>query len=73
MNVVSPGPTETKAILAADDATARTIRPIINATPVSRRMGTLEVIAYAAVFLCEDRARWMNGVHLRANGGHLME
>lgn len=69
VNAVSPGPTETEGFLAAGEDMMKVLRPIIDATPVEKRLGSPDEIAYAVAFLCEERARWINGEHLCANGG----
>lgn len=69
VNAVSPGPTATEGFLAAGEDMMKVLRPIIAATPVEKRLGSPDEIAYAVAFLCEERARWINGEHLCANGG----
>lgn len=73
VNTVSPGITETPGILGLGEDIIKSIQPAIDSTPVEARMGAPEEIAYAVGFLCEERARWMNGVYLRANGGLYIE
>ena len=69
VNSVSPGPTRTEGFAAAGEEVMRLLQPTINATPVASRMAETSEIAYAVAFLCEERARWINGLHLHANGG----
>lgn len=69
VNVVSPGPTRTEGFLAAGEQAMKVLGPTIESTPVAKRMGEPEEIAYAVGFLCEERARWVNGEHLYVNGG----
>ncbi|KAF4950879.1 hypothetical protein FSARC_13079 [Fusarium sarcochroum] len=69
VNAVSPGPTETEGFLAAGEEAMRVLQPTIDATPAGQRMGRPEEIAFAVGFLCDDRASWVNGVHLAVNGG----
>ncbi|OJD34921.1 uncharacterized protein BKCO1_200001 [Diplodia corticola] len=69
VNAVSPGPTATEGFLAAGEEAMRVLRPTIDATPAGRRMADPAEIAYAVAFLCEERARWVNGEHLFACGG----
>lgn len=69
VNAVSPGPTMTEGFAAAGDEAMKVLQPTIDATPAGKRMGDPSEIAYAVGFLCEDRARWINGEHLFANGG----
>ena len=69
VNAVSPGPTKTEGFLAAGEEAMRFLQPTIDATPAAKRMGSPEEIAFAVGFLCEERASWVNGVHLAVNGG----
>ncbi|KAL4963282.1 SDR family NAD(P)-dependent oxidoreductase [Aspergillus stella-maris] len=69
VNSVSPGPTMTEGFAAAAEEQMKILQPIIDQTPVGPRMAQPEEIAYAVAFLCEERARWINGVHLVASGG----
>ncbi|KAJ5662249.1 uncharacterized protein N7477_009865 [Penicillium maclennaniae] len=69
VNAVSPGPTLTEGFAAAGEEQMKILQPIIDQTPVGPRMGQPEEIAYAVAFLCEERARWVNGAHIIASGG----
>ncbi|KAJ0416727.1 hypothetical protein BJY00DRAFT_325983 [Aspergillus carlsbadensis] len=69
VNAVSPGPTMTEGFAAAGEEQMKVLEPIIDQTPVGPRMAQPDEIAYAVGFLCEDRARWINGAHLIASGG----
>ncbi|KAI9732322.1 MAG: hypothetical protein M1834_001529 [Cirrosporium novae-zelandiae] len=69
VNAVSPGPTRTQGFAAAGEEMMKILRPTIENTPAGARMGEPEEIAYAVGFLCEERARWVNGEHLFVNGG----
>ncbi|KAJ5832618.1 hypothetical protein N7474_000929 [Penicillium riverlandense] len=69
VNAVSPGPTKTEGFAAAGDEQMKILQPIIDQTPVGSRMAEPEEIAFAVAFLCEERARWVNGAHLIASGG----
>ncbi|KAJ5702188.1 hypothetical protein N7488_009736 [Penicillium malachiteum] len=69
VNAVSPGPTMTEGFAAAGEEQMKILQPIIDQTPVGPRMGQPDEIAYAVAFLCEERARWVNGAHLIASGG----
>ncbi|KAF5600900.1 3-oxoacyl-reductase [Fusarium pseudoanthophilum] len=69
VNAVSPGPTKTEGFMAAGEEAMRILQPTIDATPAGKRMGTPEEIAFAVGFLCDERASWVNGVHLHVNGG----
>ena len=69
VNSLSPGPTLTDGFAAAGAEQMTILQPIIDQTPVGARMAQPEEIAYAVAFLCEERARWINGVNLVASGG----
>ncbi|KAL2844817.1 hypothetical protein BJY01DRAFT_235153 [Aspergillus pseudoustus] len=69
VNSLSPGPTMTEGFAAAGEEQMRILQPIIDQTPVGPRMAQPDEIAYGVAFLCEDRARWINGAHLIASGG----
>lgn len=69
VNAVSPGPTRTEGFAAAGEEVMKILQPTIDAIPAAARMGEASEVAYAVAFLCEERARWINGVHLHANGG----
>lgn len=69
VNAVSPGPTMTEGFKAAGPEVMKLLQPTIDATPVGKRMGDPSEIAFAVGFLCEERARWINGEHLMACGG----
>ena len=64
-NVLSPGPTETPLVeLQPPDAIAR-----IAATIPMGRMGTVEEIAKAALFLASDDSSFVTGIELFVDGG----
>ncbi|KAJ6094748.1 hypothetical protein N7467_002261 [Penicillium canescens] len=69
VNAVSPGPTKTEGFAAAGEEQMKILQPIIDQTPVGPRMAAPEEIAFAVGFLCEERARWINGSHIIASGG----
>ncbi|PYH91158.1 NAD(P)-binding protein [Aspergillus ellipticus CBS 707.79] len=69
VNAVSPGPTKTEGFAAAGEEQMRILQPIIDQTPVGPRMAEPDEIAFAVAFLCEERARWINGAHIVASGG----
>ncbi|KAI1616162.1 hypothetical protein EDD36DRAFT_124988 [Exophiala viscosa] len=69
VNAVSPGPTMTEGFLAAGPDAMKVLQPTIDSIPVAARMAEPSEIAYAVGFLCDGRSRWINGVHLHANGG----
>ena len=69
VNAVSPGPTRTEGFADAGEEVMKILQPVINQTPVGPRMAETSEIAYAVAILCEEKARWINGTHLMANGG----
>lgn len=71
VNAVSPGPTRTRALegALADEEISGMFKPFIDLTPAGSRLGEPEEIAYAVGMLCDEKARWINGVHLFACGG----
>jgi NAD(P)-dependent dehydrogenase (short-subunit alcohol dehydrogenase family) len=73
VNAVSPGPTRTEGFAAAGEEVMKILQPTIDAIPVASRMAESSEIAYAVATLCDERARWINGVHLHANGGLVID
>lgn len=73
VNAVSPGPTMTEGFAAAGPEFMRAMQPVMDQTPVGARVARPEEIAYAVGFLCEPRASWINGLHLVASGGLLID
>ena len=69
VNAVSPGPVATQGFAAAGDEAMKVLGRTIETTPVEKRLGAPEEIAFAVAFLCEEKARWVNGEHLFVNGG----
>lgn len=69
VNSVSPGPTKTEGFLDAGPEMMKVLQPVIDQTPVAPRMGETSEIAFAVAMLSEERASWMNGVHLVVSGG----
>jgi NAD(P)-dependent dehydrogenase (short-subunit alcohol dehydrogenase family) len=69
VNSVSPGPTRTEGFAAAGEEVMKILQPTIDAIPVAARMAESSEIAFAVACLCEERARWINGLHMHANGG----
>ena len=59
----------TEGFAAAGDEQMKILQPIIDQTPVGARMADPSEIAFAVAFLCEERARWINGTHIVASGG----
>lgn len=73
VNSISPGPTRTEGFAAAGKEAMIVLQPTIDKTPVAARMGNPEEIAYAVASLADDKACWINGVHLHVNGGLYIE
>ncbi|KAL1884784.1 hypothetical protein Plec18167_002376 [Paecilomyces lecythidis] len=69
VNAVSPGPTKTAGFADAGEEQMKILQPTIDQTPAGARMGEPSEIAYAVAFLCEERARWVNGEHMVVCGG----
>lgn len=69
VNAVSPGPTKTAGFADAGEEQMKILQPTIDATPAGARLGDPSEIAHAVAFLCEDRARWVNGEHMFVCGG----
>lgn len=69
VNVVSPGvinsPPVQEILASGPD---NPLGPVINSTAF-RRPGEPEDIAYAALYLLSDEARWVSGAHLVVDGG----
>lgn len=59
----------TEGFAKAGKKAMKILQPIIDSTPVAKRLGDPSEIAYAVAFLCEERARWVNGEHMIVNGG----
>lgn len=69
VNAVSPGPTMTEGFAQAGEEFMKLMQPVLDQTPVGKRMARPEEIAFAVGFLCEPRASWINGLNLTASGG----
>jgi NAD(P)-dependent dehydrogenase (short-subunit alcohol dehydrogenase family) len=68
VNAIAPGPTDTLATRELPDGIIDMILPML---PLSR-LGAPSEIADAALFLCSDAAKWITGVILNVDGGHMM-
>ena len=68
VNAIAPGPIETEMAKFAHDAATRAAYNYL--VPMSR-YGTPEEIADAALFLCSDESRYVNGHTLNVDGGFL--
>ena len=66
VNAVAPGPTETELFFRGKDQ--RTIDQMKEACPAGR-LGLVEDIVPAVLFLCRPDAAWVNGQTIRVNGG----
>lgn len=73
VNAVSPGSTKTRALDEALADQPGAIQAMCDMTPVENRLGQPEEIAYAVGFLCEERARWVNGEHMIVSGGMFID
>lgn len=73
VNSVSPGPNKTKGFEEAGEEAMMVLQPTIDKTPVAARMENPAEIAYAFASLADDKACWINGVHLHVNGGLYIE
>jgi 3-oxoacyl-[acyl-carrier protein] reductase len=67
VNVLSPGATETEGVRAAQDL--KTFKDYaVSRTPLGR-MGTVDDIASAALFLASEDSGWITGEELLVGGG----
>jgi len=66
VNAIAPGPTATELFYQGKDEP--TLKRIASFAPMNR-IGTPEEVADAAVMLCTEAGRWINGQILRVNGG----
>ncbi len=69
VNAVAPGPVRTEML---EDAGEEAIQQVSGALPVGR-VGKLEEIAEAVVWLCSDAASFVNGHTLVIDGGFLAQ
>lgn len=68
VNVVAPGPIET-GMLNRFTGTAERKAGLVGGVPL-KRVGTPDEIAQAVVFLASDRASFITGATLSADGGN---
>lgn len=70
-NSVSVGATATEATQAALDSFGpEVLEEQISVFTTEKRMGEVEDVAFVIAFLASEEARWINGAHIAANGGH---
>jgi len=50
-----------------------TVQQMLTQIPCGARLVEPDEIAYAVGMLCEDKARFMNGLHVHVNGGIFMD
>jgi 7-alpha-hydroxysteroid dehydrogenase len=70
INAIAPGATRTAAL--ASVLTPEIEQSMLQHTPV-RRLGEVDDIAYAALFLCSPAASWISGQVLTVSGGGVQE
>lgn len=68
VNTLSPGPIDTP-LLGKTGAPADEIKERFAGTVAIKRLGTMEEMAHAALFLCSDDASYVIGAELFADGG----
>lgn len=72
VNVVAPGLTDTPLLQGMiSDGNDQLIDAIVRATPI-RRLGTVEEVAAAILFMASDRASFITGQTLGVGGGLVM-
>ncbi|KAL4780905.1 hypothetical protein BJX76DRAFT_336743 [Aspergillus varians] len=69
VNTVNPGPVATDMWDAMPAEALAEMDHYIKTTPAAPRVGTVDDITQIVVFLCEERARWITGSTMCANGG----
>ncbi|KAF2717662.1 NAD(P)-binding protein [Polychaeton citri CBS 116435] len=71
VNCINPGPVDTDMYRAAGEVHLARMAKENEKTPAAPRAGTPEDIADIIYFLCSERARWITGDTVCANGGML--
>lgn len=71
VNAVNPGPVDTDMYKAAGEVHLARMEEQNKKTPAAPRAGTENDVAEIVGFLCEERARWVSGDVVCANGGML--
>ena len=68
INAICPGSTDTPSLRAAMDGNPQIEKMILSSVPCGR-LGRPEETAEAAVWLCSDRASYVNGASMLVDGG----
>jgi 3-oxoacyl-[acyl-carrier protein] reductase len=71
VNAVNPGPVDTDMYRAAGEVHLARMEEQNKAVPAAPRCGTGEDVADIITFLCSEKARWITGDVICANGGML--
>lgn len=71
VNGIAPGWIDTPMLHKAIDGDEERTNKILGRTPM-KKFGTAEDIGWAAVYLCSDAAKFVNGVALPVDGGALI-
>ncbi|THX27199.1 NAD(P)-binding protein [Aureobasidium pullulans] len=71
VNAVNPGPVDTDMYRAAGEVHLAIMEEQNKAVPAAPRCGTGEDVADIVTFLCGEKARWITGDVICANGGML--
>lgn len=71
VNAVNPGPVDTDMYRSSGKVHLARMEEQNKKTPAAPRAGTENDVAEIVVFLCEERAKWVTGDVICANGGVL--
>ena len=71
VNAVNPGPVDTDMYRAAGEVHLARMEEQNKQVPAAARCGTAEDVADIVTFLCTEKARWITGDVICANGGML--
>jgi 3-oxoacyl-[acyl-carrier protein] reductase len=71
VNAVNPGPVDTDMYRAAGEVHLARMEEQNKQVPAAARCGTARDVADIVAFLCSERARWVTGDVVCANGGML--
>jgi 3-oxoacyl-[acyl-carrier protein] reductase len=69
VNAIAPGPTDTEATRTT--VPSEFLDPMVAQLPLSR-LGTVDDMAHATLFLLSDDAKWITGHVLNVDGGQMM-